>query len=124
MSKVKIIKLANNTLLLELSTGPRYITNENFGYAEICKGDSFTEEQILALIKTPPLPNGLFKFYMSSPTKWAILNITNTSQQWSYGNGYVEDSSASAKEALIKGHLVGLFASEDDIKYLYPECFI
>ena len=115
MNKVKIIKLANNTLILNLSTGPYYLTNDNFGYAEICKGTSFTEEQLLTLIKVPPLPNGIFKFYMTSPTEWAILNVTNEEQSW------VDHRSTPS---LSIDHLVGVFASVEAIKQCYPECFI
>jgi len=115
MNKVKIIKLANNTLIINLSTGPRYLTNEHFGYAEICKNTSFTEEQVLDIIKVPPLPNGVFNFYMRSPTEWAILNVTNDGQH------LVDQRSTSS---LLMDYLMGVFASVDAIKQCYPECFI
>ena len=120
MNNKLIIKLKNSTLLLNLSTGPRYLTRENFGYAQIsrklneCK--HLTEKQVLELIKVPPLPNGIYKFYMKSPTKYAIIQI-NKHQQ-------VKVVKNSIDENDIDKYLIGVFAFLEDIKDTYPECFI
>ena len=118
MSNKLIIKLKNSTLLLNLSTGPRYLTRENFGYAQISKklnnNECLTEKQVLELIKVPPLPNGIYKFYMKSPTEYTIILI----------NKHQQVVKNSIDENDIDKYLIGVFTSLEDIKDTYPECFI
>ena len=107
-------------LLYQTSTGPKFFTNRSFGYHQLLLTPILTEEELLSITATPPLPNGLFELYIGDTL--FIANINGANSKYYYLN---KASLISINSFIINSlKFLGIFASMQDIKNAYPEYFI
>jgi len=112
------IKMTDDSVTLQLSTGSRTITPKSFNYLKICKLlDSSSEADILPLLIVPPLPDGIYHLYLVD-TILITEHITETSSET---RSLTDESSWSSKAPRT---FLGIYAAIDDIRDDYPEYFI
>lgn len=120
-NNIKHILMADKSIILQLSTGPKTITPRSFNYNKIVKLLPTTEEELLPLLQTPPLPNGIFYFYLDDHDKyWVTIIHKDTSNLLLRNSNFIHTRGFPTKHR----ELLGTYASIDDIKFDFPELFI
>ncbi len=115
---------SDDTLIIQLASGPKFVYLYSFNYWKIRKNiDQLTEDQLTELLKTPPLPNGIFRLFMQDKDMY-VANIRD--------NNTVNSKLKNGRFVIVNdivtnmpyNKLMGVFASMDDIKDAFPEYFI
>lgn len=117
------IRMTDNSVALQLSTGPITISPLTYNYNAICKLLPHTtdEQDILDLLKTPEFPYGVFYLY-NHADRYIVRNHHN------YGtdNYEIRDAAFSMQVPSVPDDitLLGIYTSLDEIRNDYPELFI
>lgn len=121
MNNITPIYLVNDTILLQLISGPKFITKEDLCYHKLKKHLPASESKVLELLKTPPLPDGIFEVYLQNEQIY-IKNITNTKLQY-----YTITNAEINPQVVVPNTLdtlLGVFTSLDEVRNYLPEYFI
>ena len=117
------IQMADNSIVIQLSTGPVTIGPLTYNYNTIRKllPHTTNEEDICDLLKTPEYPYGVFYLY-----KYANRYIVQNHHNHGTDNYEIRDAifSTNASPPPHDATLLGVYVSLDEIRNEYPELFI
>ena len=121
MSKLTHVLLPDGTIIFQLPAGSHFVTPLSFNYRKIYRNLPISEEDLLPLLKTPLLPDGIFYLYQHDDTisYHQISNTTNN--RFILKDGKFR--SYSTNDQNYQKH-IGVYASLTDIINDYPEYFL
>jgi hypothetical protein len=121
------IQLDNNSFILNINGTLTTITRKSFNFNKISKllKEEAPEENIVPLLKTPDLSNGVYEIYIFPSTdaifyKHFTKGSTTPTTLTVLGN--TKQHSSIPKD--WENYFVGVYASEADIKADWPEYFL
>jgi hypothetical protein len=122
---MRYIHLTNDSYILHLSTGLTTVTLKSFNFHKIKKliNKGAEEAEILPLLETPPLPDGIYEAYPVDSEHFYYLHTskTGTQQLKRLGNDEVIIALAEEKKTELKPFFAGVYASLEDLEEDWPE---
>ena len=114
----------DDTIIIQLSSGPKFVYLYSFNYWKIKKNiETLTEDEILELLKTPPLPDGIRRLHVIK-NKLFLIHIQDTSESSYILDGGMFRNTTADVAGTPGSKFLGVFATTDDIKDAFPEYFI
>lgn len=114
---MQYIRLANDAYILKLESKVYNFNKNSFNFHKIKKliSNKASKEEILPLLTTPKLPNGIFKAYVNSKNELYYINVTNKEK-----NIYMLKKDADVSTG-ADDNFLGVYASVKDIIADWPE---